>query len=54
MTVGDPDYRRELLLIDLIDACRFCTAHFPLVCNLHRMQTYRLARQRQDAEGALS
>lgn len=54
MTVEDPDHRREFLLIDIIDNCRFCTAHFPLVCNIHRLQTYRLAIQRQDAAGALS
>lgn len=54
MTPEDPDYRRELLLIDIIDSCRYCNAHFPIVCNLHRMQTYRLAIQRQDAAGALS
>ena len=51
MNVEDPDYRRELLLIDLIDVCPFCTAHCPNVCNIHRVQTYRLALQRQDAAG---
>lgn len=54
MTPGDPDYRRELFLIDLIDACTFCTAHFPRVCSAHRIMSYRLAIQRQDAAGALS
>ena len=54
MISGDPDHRRELFLIDLIDACPYCSAQFPRVCSAHRIMSYRLAIQRQDAAGALS
>lgn len=54
MTPADPDYRREGFLIDLIDACPYCTAQFPVVCTPHRLQACRLALQRQDAAGARS
>ena len=54
MISGDPDYRREGFLIDLIDACPYCTAQFPIVCNAHRIQACRLAIQRGDASGACS
>jgi hypothetical protein len=50
----DPEHRRELLLVDLIDNCVLCTANFPLVCSIHRIQAMRLAIQRQDAAGSLS
>jgi hypothetical protein len=50
----DPDHRRELLLVDIIDNCPLCTANFPVVCSIHRLQAQRLAIQRRDAAGALS
>jgi hypothetical protein len=51
---ADPDHQRELLLVDLIDNCPLCTANFPIVCSIHRIQAMRLAIQRSDAAGALS
>lgn len=54
MISQDPDFRREGFLIDLIDACPYCTAQFPIVCHAHRIQACRLAIQRQDASGARS
>lgn len=48
------DWRRELLLIDLIDACPLCRLRFPTVCDTHYLQAHRLAHQRQDAAGARS
>ncbi len=51
---ADPDHLRELLLVELIDNCRLCTANFPVVCSIHRIQAMRLAIQRSDAAGALS
>jgi hypothetical protein len=51
---ADPDHLRELLLVDLIDNCRLCTANFPVVCTVHRIMAQRLAIQRRDSQGAYS
>ena len=54
MIPADPDHQRELLLVDVIDQCRLCAAHFPVVCTVHRIMAQRLAYQRRDSQGAYS
>lgn len=54
MSLEDPDHRRELLLVDVIDECPYCARHFPIVCSPHRIMAQRLAYQRQDSQGAYS
>ncbi len=53
--MSDPyDWRREFILIDVIDSCPICSMRFPFICSLHSVQTQHLAIQRQDAAGSVS